>query len=341
MELKFNQTIESETAVRGAIRRSFAQYASDSSLRTATPRLVRAGCAGGLPFDSLTTDIVAGCLSAAQVCYGSCFAAQGAFEAGIDFGKRVPNILDEEVLCADLAALPPAQGYLRNGWNSDPSWDWKTALLLAEIISASNHHPVFITKAFKLPDQETLELLARIGAEIRISVSALDTDLQIEQRLELCERYRKWGGVAAPVIMTACFCSEELNQRQNALVEYFLSRDFPLSENSLRFPPRAAILELVNTDRCGVVGDTGDYWSGRLYLELRVPTLTTVPAGYSGMQSPYLSQNEDGFLQSLWHDPVSTHEEVMSDSMHTKPRQCGVPTTWISPADIGKATVRS
>lgn len=267
------QTIESEATVRSAIQRSFAEYAADSSLKPAMPRLVRAGCAGGLPFDSLTTDIVSGCLSAAQICYGSCFAAKAAFDAGIDFGKRVPNIVDEEILRSDLAALPPTQGYLRNGWNSDPSWDWKTALLLAEIISTSDRHPVFITKAFKLPDQDTLERLARVEAEIRVSVSAFDTALQAEQRLDLCERYRDCGGVAAPVIMTARFRSQELKERQDALVDHLLSRDFPLAENSIRFSPRAAVLELIDADSCGLVGNTGDYWSGRLCVRLRVPDL--------------------------------------------------------------------
>ncbi len=45
-----------------------------SGLARPEPEVIRAGRAGGLAFDSLTTDVCVGCLPASQVCYGSCFA---------------------------------------------------------------------------------------------------------------------------------------------------------------------------------------------------------------------------------------------------------------------------
>ena len=46
------------------------------------------------------------------------------------------------------------------------------------------------------------------------------------------------------------------------------------------------------------------------------------------MQSAYLSKNSAEFLASLWHEPVHTHEEVMSGQQLEKPRQCGVALQW-------------
>ena len=292
----------------------------------AIPRsqVVRAGKRGGLPFDTLTSDLTLGCLSATQICYGNCFAAKAAFEAGMDFGTRVPNSIDEAVLREDLAALPSAQGYLRNGWNSDPSWTWEPALHLAQVIHQSGLHPVFITKCFTIPSDGVLEGLARVGAEFRVSLSAFDTRAQLEHRLRVIHAYREHGGIAVPNVMTARFTDPVLNRKQDRIIEHCASLDLPTAENSLRIDARSPVMALIDRAACGRVAVSGDFWSGRLYLDLRVPTVTSVPPGYRGLQSPFLSKNDPTFLQSLWHDPVRTHPEVMSMTPLDKPRQCGV-----------------
>ncbi|WP_053663199.1 hypothetical protein [Streptomyces sp. MMG1121] len=306
---------------------AYQPYGKGASLKVPEGSLIRAGRAGGLPFDSLTTDLMLGCLPATQVCYGSCFAAKGAFESGYDFGTRVPNVLDEEVLRTDLAAIPATQGYLRNGWNSDASWDWPKAVRLTELIRESGHHTVFITKVFRALPDEVAVRLAELRAELRVSVSAFDSKPQLQMRMTAVEQYRDAGGVAVPTIMTAAFRDKSLVRRQDRIVAYFGRRDFPTGENSLRFVPGSPVLDAIDHRACRPTADTKDLWSGRLY-DLRVPTLTCVPPGYEGLQSPYLSRNDSEFLASLWHESVPLHAEVLSAAERPKPRQCGVALDW-------------
>ncbi|MEU7044059.1 hypothetical protein AB0A77_23735 [Streptomyces varsoviensis] len=307
---------------------AYQPYGKGASLKIPEGGRIRAGRAGGLPFDSLTTDLMLGCLPAAQVCYGSCFAAKGAFESGYDFGTRVPNVLDEEVFRADLAAIPAGQGYLRNGWNSDASWDWPKAVRLTELIRESGHHTVFITKMFKALSDDDAASLAGLGAELRISVSAFDSRPQLRMRMTAAEQYRGLGGVAVPTIMTAAFRDAALARRQDRIVEYFRERDFPMGENSLRFVPGSPVLDAIDLDACRPTADTRDLWSGRMYADLRVPTLTCVPAQYRGLRSPYLSKNDPEFLASLWNESVPLHADVLAAAERPKPRQCGVALDW-------------
>jgi hypothetical protein len=317
-----------ERRLRALAASSFASYRYDTSLRRPEPELIRAGTRGHLPFEALTTDLVRGCLPATHVCYGNCFAARAAFEAGVDFGARVPNIMDHDVLREDLAALPGSQRYLRNGWNGDPSWDWDTAVELTRLVTASSRHMVFITKYFRELNPENRAALAQLGAELRISMSVFDPPAQLTARIRGAEAYRGHGGVAVAQMMTARFADDALNRKQDALVAALVRRDFPVSENSLRFGVGSPVLDAIDLRSCGRESEDGDLWSGRLYPQLRVPTLTSVPPGYSGLRSGFGSGNDAAFLDSLWHDPVRTHDEVMTETRTAKPRQCGVPARW-------------
>jgi alpha-ketoglutarate-dependent taurine dioxygenase len=320
----------SHSKLKELVAKSYGHYGSDPKLSIPKPQLIRAGKAGGLPFDSLTTDLQLGCLPASQICYGNCFAARGAFQSGFNFGKHVENILDEDVLKSDLKAIPESQAFLRNGWNSDPSWNWEKGLRLAELIHEAGKHTIFITKCFVSPDEDILSGFAALGVELRVSISAFDSEPQLEQRLQTIENYRKQNGVAVPLVMTTKFKDQTLNDRQDKIVQYVVEQDLPASENSLRFDLNSPVVELIDESVCGYVTGTGDLWCGRLYSDqiLRVPTTTTLPSDYRGLQSPNLSENDPEFLKSLWHEPVRTHAEVKSKPSLNKPSQCGVAIEW-------------
>lgn len=309
--------------LQALVAASFDEYRDTTSLVPREPEVIRAGKIGGLPFDSLTTDLAGGCLPARHVCYGNCFAARAAFEAGIDFGTRVRNMIEPDVLRGDLAALPASQGYLRNGWNSDPSWEWHLALELSNKVVASGRHMVFITKCFRKPDADTMRALASLRVELRVSISAFDSDSQLRMRTEVVEAYRAAGGVAIPQLMSASFAAEELNRRQAQILDYFEADDFPMSENSLRFAADSTVLPAIALKACGRVSSNGDYWSGRLFTTLSIPTLTTLPPWYRGLSSGFRSKIGSDELANLWYDPVPTHDEVMS-GVFDKPTQCGV-----------------
>ncbi len=245
------------------------QYGKGAALKVPKGGPIRAGRAGGLPFDSLTTDLMLGCCRLPGL-LRQLFRRQGGFRVRLRLRHPVPNVLDEEVFRADLAAIPATQGYLRNGWNSDASWDWPKAVRLTELIRESGHHTVFITKVFTaLPDEAAVRL-AELGAELRVSVSAFDSRPQLRMRLTAIEQYRDVGGVAVPTIMTAAFRDAALARRQDRIVAYFCDRDFPMGENSLRFVPGSPVLDAIDHRACRPTADTKDLWSGRLYPDLRV-----------------------------------------------------------------------
>jgi hypothetical protein len=315
--------------VRRAVADSADVMRGEGSLRVPDPCVIRAGRAGGLPFDSITTDLYLGCLPLAQTCYGSCFAARAAYQSGFDFGVRVENILDRETLLADLSRLPSHQPFLRNGWNSDASWNWDKALQLAEIIRETNRFMVFVTKCFKSIGGDVAQNLARVKAELRVSVSAFDTPSQLKQRFDALLSYRAAGGVAIPVVMTTVFAEEELNDRQNSVVDWIIEHDLPGAENSLRIPTDLPVVELLDRRKVRHLDDSGDFWAGRLYLDaLPVPTITSVSNDYPGLPSSYLTKIDRRVLESWRHDPVRTHAEVLSDVRLAKPKQCGESINW-------------
>ena len=186
---------------------------------------------------------------------------------------------------------------------------------------------IFVTKSFASIDPQILRGLAAVGAELRVSVSAFDSAAQIRHRLNTIQSYRDAGGCSIPLVMTTIFNRSELNLRQDQLVAHVLEHDLPAAENSLRFDPDSPVLAMLDRTRLRQLASSKDFWCGRIYTcELRVPTTTSLPPGYEGLQSNHLSKNDPEFLLSLFREPVHTHEEVLSGVPLDKPRQCGVPT---------------
>jgi hypothetical protein len=311
--------------MRRAVADSNNAYLPAGALAKPTGELVRAGKAGGLPFDSLLSDIVVGCLPAKTACYGSCFAAMASFQAGVDFGVRVANTLDEDLLCRDLDALPLEQRFLRIGWNSDPSWDWELTARIGAILRARGLHMIAVSKSFTRLKASTVQSLAAAGVELRISVSAFDSDAQLRHRFDTMLRHRDAGGVAVPLVMTTRFKDAGYQARQESILQDVLGHDLPGAENSLRFPQGSPVAKLLDPDEVRPLAGSGDLWGGRLYAaDLTVPTTTSLPASYSGLPSGYRSRLPLAFLGQLFHEPVRTHEEVLLGPPLHKPTQCGV-----------------
>ncbi|SFN71618.1 hypothetical protein [Xenorhabdus japonica] len=166
---------EQEKFIKQLVRKSNEAYSNEHKLKPAEPMLIRAGVAGGLPFNSLTTDVVTGCLPESMACYGMCFSAVSSWENGIDFGKRVVNQLDETIFLSDLHTLPHSQKYIRCGWNSDPSWNWPISARMNELARDMGLLMIFITKAFcKMPDN-IMQRLIMAEAEVRANGSKLNS----------------------------------------------------------------------------------------------------------------------------------------------------------------------
>ncbi|WP_196894391.1 hypothetical protein [Aureivirga marina] len=297
------------------VSKSYEEYAKAKNLKVPNPQKIRAGKIGGHPLESITTDLYLGCLPASSVCYGNCNAAKLSFLSGFDFGIKVENILDKEVFIKDLKNIPSTQGFLTNGWNSDPSWNWEKAFEMAKLIRKSGRLPILMTKVYKFPSEEMMQKFANIKAEIRVSVSAFDKKEQLRQRFDFIHHYRNCGGIAIPMLISTYFKRGNLNRKQDKIVEYISEKDILGAENSLRFDKFSPVSKMVDLDKCRRIESTKDYWCGRIFSEeLKVPITTTLPPYYLGMQNPYMSKNEEKFLNSLWYENVYTHEEVIANA---------------------------
>ena len=219
---------------------------------------------------------------------------------------------------------------MRTGWNSDLSWGWndEDALTILELVAEANKHPVVLTKAFTVLRQESMQRMARLGTELRVCVSAFDTDAQLTHRIGSMLRYREQGGLAVPVVMTTRFRDSILNKRQDAIVQHLVDLDLPGAENSIRFDAASPARPALQLSSLGAVAESNDLWAGRLYADtLLVPTLSSVGSTYEGV-SPYASQNAPDRLRSMFVDPVPTNDELLRSGTAPKPLCAGVPKRW-------------
>lgn len=312
--------------IQRQIRDSNKSYTNGKKLNEFNPELIRVGKHGGLPFDSLVTDVVSGCLPNNMACYGMCFAALSAWGKNYDFGKRIDNVFDKKVLESDIENLPETQSYIRCGWNSDPSWNWDVSAEIASIAREKELLTIFVTKSFTFMDKEIANKLIDAKAEIRVSISAMDSNKELAKRLEFIKNYRDIGGICIPIVLTTSYKSINLQERQENIVKWVMDNDFPAAENSLRFPVDSQMVDLVEKSLLRPHDDGTDIWSGRIYPDkLLFPTTTSIPDSYSGIQSAFLSKLDIEGLQEFFVDPVNTHEQVINSMKSlSKPKMCGV-----------------
>lgn len=153
-------------------------------------------------------DTVKGCpgwiLHGGRGCYGDCYAKNIANRYGFDFDKyRIrrfekkddqlylfglddrehTNRIIREIKNADMP-------FVRIGEMGDPSVDWGHTLNVCNEISGAGKGIVIITKHWKTIPDIALKDVSRMGLCINTSISALDTDDQIEHRLSQFERLR-------------------------------------------------------------------------------------------------------------------------------------------------------
>lgn len=123
-------------------------------------------------------------------CYDSCYAARLAKISGIDFSRSVKryfksaNHLQNIVNKIANIDLP----FIRLGTSGDPSEDWEHTLDICDKIKPAGKKIVVITKHWWTIPDWLLDKLC--GIYVNTSVSALDSDEQIAQRLKQYERLK-------------------------------------------------------------------------------------------------------------------------------------------------------
>ena len=238
----------------------------------AMPKLkIGCGKACGLPFDCLMTDVVSGCLSQERVCYGNCTAAEFWKQQGYNFGKKVLNDFNKEFFISCIKKLPTEQKWLRQGWISDCSFTKESWNLTAEIASILNDYQIrllIITKIHSVPEEDILCNLAKNKAEIRVSISALDTKEENQKRLKFLNNYRELGGISIPYLMSCKYKNETLADNQRFLVDYVIKNDFIAGEHPLRFDRQNKIIEELEENGFWHSKFPNQYWFGRIFEDI-------------------------------------------------------------------------
>lgn len=228
---------------------------------------VLCGKQGGLPFDYLMTDVFSGCLPIRSICYANCTAAEFWISQGYDFGKRTINRFDENAFRESVASLPDNQKWLRQGWASDCSIrkeGWTMVENAARILKERDINLLIITKTFTAPDDEILESLASLDAEIRVSISAVDTSSEHNLRTNFLKKFQDLGGKSIPYLMTAKYASPELTENQNAIIKWIEDNDFIAAEHPLRLNRKNPLIKQFAEDGFWHSKFPNEYWFGRI-----------------------------------------------------------------------------
>jgi hypothetical protein len=311
-----NLSKELEIELSNMIAFPFKNYQKNKSLKKQESVIIRAGLKGGLESDSVTTDLFWGCLPATKICYGNCFAAKAAFSNGLNFGKHSENILNEKVLLNDLKNIHPKQKFVKNGFNSDPSLNWLKAIEFAKIINQSGKYLIFVTKCLVLPKKDILYALAQLNLELRISISALDSNKELKERIEVIKEFRKLGGTVIPNVITADFSNIELKERQQNLIEFIKNEDLPACENPLRLQNNSPLITLIKTQSLFHVPENSyddiEVFCGALFREeLPIPPYYSLVPFYEKLPSNKLSLISKSLIESIWDVPILTNLELI------------------------------
>jgi len=177
----------------------------------------------------LDVDTVKGCTLGLAAypnggCYGECYAYKTAHRYGIDFKQSVSrklfrsNRTDVFIIVKDHSA-----GWYRVGTAGDPCHDWDNTIEVLQFLRRTNKIPVIITKHWITLTDNQLDKLKDLGAVVNTSVSALDTEEELNHRIEQIGRI-KYAGIKSIVrVVTCCFSTTEGSIQRQATQDYLLS----------------------------------------------------------------------------------------------------------------------
>ena len=114
-------------------------------------------------------------------CYGLCYAAKSASVYGFDFSK---SVVRKKINCAPIEKsikyhrLP----WFRVGTMGDPSYDWDFTVMVCEWLGRFSI-PVIVTKHWIALSNAHIRILKKCNAVINTSISPLDSESEIEYRM--------------------------------------------------------------------------------------------------------------------------------------------------------------
>lgn len=289
-----------------------------SNLRDMPSLRIRCGTHGGLPFETLMTDILSGCLPINNVCYGNCTACDFWVNKGYNFGNRTKNYFDKDIFINDVKNLPKNVKWLRQGWISDCSFSeesWRLVSDISEILAHYSISLLIITKVHRLPSPEILKKLAKNNAEIRVSLSAFDTKTEHKRRFKFLKTYKKLGGKAIPYVMTALFNNKLLTKNQKIIINKIIKGDYLAAEHPLRINVESAYYNFLAKNGFNHPKFNNQYWFGRILYNIPnfvLPPPTHLPDNYTLMFKSYSTYAKHN---KITYNNLPTYEDLKKNPL--------------------------
>jgi hypothetical protein len=192
----------------------------------------------------MDVDTVKGCTLGMRAypdggCYGECYARKIAARRGFDFAVSVSRrFCDREDMATIRRMLNEhAATWYRVGTHGDPCHDWDNTIRVCKSLWPCGKSPVIVTKHWiSLADEQIEHMLKlKLRAVFNTSVSGMDTDAEIAQRVGQMERLRDFGIRSILRVVTCKYGASEWARARKERQDYRLSfRD--VIDNPLRAP---------------------------------------------------------------------------------------------------------
>jgi hypothetical protein len=181
-------------------------------------------------------------------CYGLCYAAKCSKFYGYDFGQS-----SRRSLYKNGAQLPMFNGvqsgtrkqiisvakkhrlsWFRIGVNGDPCHDWELTFDVCSWLGWIKT-PVIVTKHWIEIPESLLEKMASIGVVVNTSISALDTEQEIDHRLKQYNRVKDSGCKSFLRVVSCEFGKSEKAKQLNSIQKTLFYGKNTI-DNPLRIP---------------------------------------------------------------------------------------------------------
>lgn len=175
------------------------------------------------------------CSGGKNGCYGLCYAASIARAMGFDFSISVSRKIDWRTKHSiEQTVSSHSLSWFRVGTMGDPSHNWELTIDVCGWLS-TYRTPIVITKHWYPLTNEMIAMFSEFGTVFNTSISALDSETEIEHRINQHERLKNGGANSLLRVVTARFGNtpqgRELADKQKYLLSLGKFIDNPLRIN--------------------------------------------------------------------------------------------------------------
>ncbi len=206
-------------------------------------------------------------------CYDNCYAKMIADRYGLDFTNPIKRSFDtdiDQIMLFDFVSSShinevvrkirsSKMPFVRIGEMGDPSEDWEHTLNMCGVISMSGKPIVIITKHWKVMSDSQVEMLRELNITVNTSISALDSEQEIDHRLNQYHRLSKYCNSVLRVVTCNFNTSDEKGYELDSVQDWLL--DNPRVIETVFRPSLTNKLvtnKVINVERIRFLGSTAN-----------------------------------------------------------------------------------